>query len=74
MTISAKLFSFLTTGFSDEDFQVSTLVHNRNRPRTLAAMFLTDQIHFSYFWRRSPSGYFYKIILNSENGFKFLSS
>ena len=41
--------------------------------------FLTDQIYFSYLARRSPSDYFYQIILNSDKWFqnrrssKFLS-
>ena len=46
MIISAKLFWILATGFRGEDFK--SLLYC-DMPRTLAAIFLTDQISFIYF-------------------------
>ena len=50
--------------------------HKGNWPRPMATMFLTDQIRFSNFDRRSFSDHFYQIIFNSDHRFhrsRFLS-
>ena len=41
-----------------------------DKARTQAAMFLTDQIHFSYFCIGSSSDYFDQSDLNSDHGFR----
>ena len=58
MTISAKLFSILTTGF--RDFLNFPKVHYGNWPHALVAMFFVESNQFFFnFCRWLSSDYFY---------------
>ena len=52
-------------------FKFLTWVHKGNCLFLLVDMFLTIQIRFSYFCRRSSSAHFYQIILNSDHRFQW---
>ena len=64
VTISTKLFCVVTTGFKGDDLQSFCY---RNKPRRLAAIFLTDQISFRYFSRGPPCDHFCQMIFNSDH-------
>ena len=64
--MSAKLLSILIIGCRED---VNSFLHKYIRETGLALRwpyFLTDQIRFNYFCKRSSSDLFYQIILNSE--------
>ena len=65
MTISAKLFSILTTSFRGEDFKVFQKVYIMKTSPLSDGNVLTDQIRCSYFCRGSPNYHFYPFILIS---------
>ena len=67
MTICVKLFSILTTDFREDVLiflhgDIMETGHAHWRPCVL-----TDQIRLSCVCGRSPSDYFYQIILNSDH-------
>ena len=61
-------FGILITGFRGEALQSFCY---RDKPRPMAAIFLTDQISSSFlFCRGSPSDHLFQIIFNSDHWFQ----